>query len=322
MENNQRNSTAKTTPRDVFMHLLAFVALYVSVVSLIALAFQYINVWQQDPLNFYYQGILDIVRRSMASLLVMFPVYILMTWLINRDFRQEPDRRDLKIRKWLVYLTLFVAAITIIIDIITLIYNFLGGELTLSFVLKILVVLLVALAVFGYYFKDLRGGGVSRKNNKILAWIAGGAALIVIAAGFFVVGTPGKQRQYRFDEQRVVDLQAIQYEIINYWTQKEVLPATLADLKNSISGFTPAVDPKTGAAYEYNIKSALVFELCGQFNLPSLASVEVGYRDYPVKQSLGPYSPDQNWSHKAGRTCFERAIDPDLYRLPKSVPID
>ena len=231
----ENNSVPKTTPRDVFMHLLAFVALYVSVVSLIALAWQYINVWQQDPLNFYYQGILDIIRRSMAALLVMFPVYILLTWLLNRDYQREPGQREIKIRKWLVYLTLFVAAITIIVDIITLIYNFLGGELTLSFVFKVLVVLLMALAVFGYYFKDLRGGGVSRKNNKILAWVASAVVLLVIVGGFFVVGTPGRQRQYRFDERRTSDLQTIQYEIINYWSQKETLPAGLNDLKNSIS---------------------------------------------------------------------------------------
>ena len=129
-------------------------------VLLITLLFQYINVWFPDPLDYYYQGILNSIRWSSASLLVMFPVYILMGWLIQREFAADPSHREIGVRKWLVYLTLFAAAVTIIIDVITLVYNFLGGELTMRFFLKILVVLLVAAAVFGYYFLDLRRGGV------------------------------------------------------------------------------------------------------------------------------------------------------------------
>src|SRR5438132_4874360 len=43
--------------------------------------------------------------------------------------------------KWLIYLTLFVAALIIIGDLVSLIYNFLGGDVTIKFVLKALSVL-------------------------------------------------------------------------------------------------------------------------------------------------------------------------------------
>ena len=52
----------KSTPKDVFMHLLAIVALYASVISFIALLWQYVNVWFPDSLNFYYPGILSSIR--------------------------------------------------------------------------------------------------------------------------------------------------------------------------------------------------------------------------------------------------------------------
>lgn len=312
MENFSSTQVPKSTPRDVFMHLLSTVALYVSVVSFITLAFQYINVWFPDALDFYYPSILDSIRWSASALLVMFIVYVFMTWLTNRDFIKNLVTREIKIRKWLVYLTLFAASITIIIDVITLIYNFLGGELTLKFFLKILVVLAVAAAVFGYYFWDLRRGGVGGNKLKIFAWVTSLVVLVAIVGGFFIVGTPTEQRMVRFDERRVNDLQVTQNEIVNYWIQKNILPPTLNELKNSISGFIPPVDPKTNTVYEYNIKSGLTFELCAEFNLPSLTNKSATSIGVVPRSVYEPYN--QNWSHDKGRTCFERTIDPELYK--------
>jgi hypothetical protein len=136
--------------------------------------------------------------------------------------------------------------------------------------------------------------------------------LVAIVGGFFIVGTPTEQRMMRFDERRVSDLQVTQNEIVNYWTQKNILPPTLNELKNSISGFVPPIDPETNTAYEYNIKSGLVFELCAEFNLPNLADKSItGIRTIP-RSVYEPYN--QNWSHGKGRACFERTIDPELYK--------
>ena len=41
-------------------------------------------------------------------------------------------------------------------DLITLVYNVLGGELTVRFVLKVITVAAIASTVFGYYLWDLR----------------------------------------------------------------------------------------------------------------------------------------------------------------------
>ena len=303
----------KMTPKDFFMHLLGFAMLYASVVSFLALLFQYINVLFPDKLNFYYTEILNTIRVSTATLVVVFIVFMLINWLLEKDFKKIPAKRDLKFRKWLIYFTLFASAITIVIDLIILIYNFYSGELSIRFYIKITIVLIVAAGVFGYYFWDLKRQAAKKYQlPKILAWVTAAAVLIVIIGGFFIVGSPATQRQRRFDDQRINDLQVIQNEIVNYWQQKEKLPEKLDDLKNSISGFNPPLDPETNLAYEYNVKEPLTFELCAVFSKegdqvnPSFIMPE------PVQYYKSPYQ--QNWSHGAGRACFTRTIDPDLYK--------
>src|SRR6185503_591876 len=156
----------KSSPKDVFMHLMVFVALYVSVVSLIALLFQCINYWYPDPLNYYYEYALDGIRWSASALIVMYAVYVGVSWMINKELKSEPAKKNIKVRKWLVYLTLFASALTVIIDVISLIYNYLGGDISTRFFLKILAVLVVAGLVFGYYLWDLKTG-TNRKKLKI-----------------------------------------------------------------------------------------------------------------------------------------------------------
>ena len=59
-------------------------------------------------------------------------------------------------RLWLTYLTLFVAATILIGDLTTLVYNVLGGELTVRFVLKVAVVGAIAGTIFGYFLREVR----------------------------------------------------------------------------------------------------------------------------------------------------------------------
>lgn len=308
----------KMTPRDFFMHLLTFFGLYVSIISFLTLLFQYINVLFPDALDFYYSGILNAIRIASSTLIVVFIVFLLINWLLEKDFAERPQKRDLKFRKWLVYFTLFVSAITIIIDLIRLVYIFYSGELTTRFLLKVLVVLIVAVAVFAYYFWDLkRTADKKYRLPKIAAWITGVIILGSLVASFFIVGSPATQRQRRFDDQRVSHLQSLQNEIVTYWQQKEKLPERLDDLQNSISGFAPPVDPETGAAYEYNVIEPLTFELCAEFKTASLGPERSAKIPQPITYYFDPYQ--QNWNHQAGRVCFSRTIDPDLYKLDKNL---
>jgi hypothetical protein len=312
----------KSSPKDVFMHLLMIGMLYVGAFSFVSLWFDYINFLFPDALNYYYQGILDGILFATATLVVVFPVYLLLSRLLEKEMAADPEKRELRARKWLVYLTLFIAAIAIIVDVVRLIYDFLSGALTTPFFLKIFVVLLVAAAVFGYYLWDVRRkSGAETKIPKTLALVVSLVVFGSIVGGFFIVGTPSHQREARLDNQRISDLQNMQSQIINYWQQKNTLPAKLSNLADSISGFVPPKDPETGMEYEYSVKDPLSFELCAAFKTASIGTdMTGGYsKPLPIGYSGDPYN--QNWSHQAEHTCFLRAIDPELYKISKPVPI-
>lgn len=300
------------------MHLFAFGTLYVSAIMLISLWFQYVNIKFPDPLQPYYSYGYDELRVPMAALIVVFPVFFLLARWISREITREPERKELRIYKWLVYLTLFVSATTIVIDLITLIYNFLGGELTSRIGLKILVVLIVALGVFGYYFWHLRSDLAQTADKRtVLLWITVLVVLGSIVAGFFIVGSPSTARTRRYDQQRVSNLQDIQWQVINYWQLKEKLPATLADLRNDITEYQVPVDPRTKVSYEYRALGALQFELCATFE--EKGSGTSG--PYPMYSDVMPMPPMgdgklDSWNHDMGRACFTRTIDPDLYPKP------
>lgn len=304
------------TPRDVFVHLLTMSTLYVSIVSFITLIFQYVNILLPDALSYGITGPLDGVRWTSAALIVVFPVFLGLSYMLERDFAKNPNRHDLRIRKWLVHFTLFAAAITIIVELARLVYIFYSGELSTQFALKVLVVLAVAGAVFGYYLWDLRRGTTKSIGPKIWASVTGIIVLVSLVAGVFIAGTPSEQRALRFDDRRVNDLSAIQGQVINFWSQKGSMPKDLVALRDDISGFVAPVDPLTGKSYEYRVTGPLSFELCADFAKPSKSGNSKlldSPRAYP---SYAPYG--DNWEHEAGKKCYTRTIDPDIY---KPVPI-
>lgn len=307
-------NTVRSTPKDVFLQLFNIFTFYLSIIGFITLYINYVNALFPDALNYYFSSIANGVRWSSSVLFVSVPSYILTSWLLARDIKAVPERRELKLRKWLVYFTLFLAAITIIVDLMIMVYNFLDGELTVKFFLKIFVVLLVASSVFGYYLWDLKRNNIKSKVPKILAIIVGGVVLGSIILGFFVVGTPAEQRRRRMDDQRVNDLQMIQGQIIDYWNRKDTLPAKLTDLQDNISGFIVPTDPETKQQYEYVIREPLKFEICANFSASN--------KDLIVKSQARYYAYDmyqQNWEHESGRACFSRTIDPQLYKTENSV---
>ncbi len=310
----------KTEPKDVFLHLLSIVTLYASAAAFLVLIFQYINVLIPDPLaGDYYmvQSYFSGIRWSIASLIVIFPVYVWAGYYLNKIYSVEPAKRNLRIRKWLLNFTVFAAALIIIGDLVSLIYNFLGGDLTAKFILKIAAVLFVAVAVFFYYFWELKSWAkISKTAKKVFVYAVIVIVAAAIVAGFFAAGSPRQERLRRFDDQRIFDLQIIQIQIVYYWQNKEKLPAILDDLKDPIGGFAPAKDPETGTEYGYNLKNDLEFSLCANFNQPSVRS----QKSVPAVPTIRyPYLgvETDNWDHPAGQYCFERTIDPELYKLPK-----
>lgn len=303
----------KATPKDFFLWAGAMVALYGAVVAFIGLLFDYINYALPNTLDYYYGGnpYQGSVAYEMASLIVLAPLCLILMRIIRRGIAQDASRAEVWVRRWALFLTLFIAGATIAIDLIVLITTFLNGEeLTAAFLLKVLVVLLVAGAGFMHFIADLWGYWIKNPGlARMVTWAVAVLIVLSIVSGFFIIGSPSQARQQRLDDQRVQDLQMIQSEVINYWQKKGELPPSLSALNDPLSYFTLPKDPATGADYEYENTTAGApsFELCATFATAS--------RPQPSASYAKPNFANENWSHPAGHACFNRVIDSDLYPI-------
>ena len=319
----------KSGPRDVFLYLLSIVTLVASAISFGVLVFQYINVYFPDLLNYYYfsaSSYYGTIRQALATLIVIFPVYIWVSRFLKKDIEENPEKRDLKIRKWLLYLTVFVAALVIIGDLVTLINTYLNGEITTRFILKVLTIIFIAGSIFSHYYFELRELRVKSKKGLdgmgIYSWVVVAVVILAIGFGFYIAGSPANQRTVRFDERRTQDLSSLQSQLINYWQKKNELPQNLDRLANDILGIVIPKDPKTGASYEYAKLGNLKFELCATFETSSSdQNVSGPSKAIPAGYPYYPEGEMQVWQHNAERTCFQRTIDPDLFQLEKPRPL-
>lgn len=320
---NPEIARVRMTPKDFFLHLGITAALYVTVVSLLALIFQVVDFSFPDPLAYYRDPYSSGIRSAIASLIVFFPTYLILGWMYRKDTIAHPEKKDLGFRKWAVYLTLFLAGLAIVIDLVVLLNNFLGGEISSRFVLKIAAVLLVAGFVFVYYLMSLKGKTDSPAVFKGFSISSIVIVIATLAVGFSVLGSPMTQRNIRFDEDRVNDLQTIQWQVVSFWQQKEKLPVNLDELYDPLSGARIPIDPQTGANYEYRTVTATstthhAFELCATFAYPRVTRYpyenRMAYPMYDTSMPSYPYPVEgDSWEHEGGRVCFTRTIDPERY---------
>ncbi len=315
----------KTTPRDFFLHLGAIVALIVSVVSIINLYFSVINYYFPDQLAGYFY--VQDIAWPISVLIVLLPLLFVLEYFIEKDIKINIEKAELWIRKWRVYLTLFITGATIVGDIIALINVYLSGEISERFLYKILVVIVISGIVFTHFLFSKNVpviGSKSHKVKKVIPWLAVVVGILAVVLGFMVAGSPTKQRDLKLDSQTINDLSNIQWQLINYWQLKGTLPKTLDELNDSISGYFVAVDPKTEQPYGYNhslVNNKHSFELCANFARESednkgRGEFGVGYSKgiaTDAMYSVGYSDGYDNWKHSKGLSCFTRTIDPDKY---------
>lgn len=143
--------------REAFLYLVLFATLYLTAYHLGSLLFDLINRAFPDPaMTDFGRQVGRSMRWSIASVIIAFPVFVYVARHLGREMASNPVKRLSAVRRWLTYLTLFLAATVLIGDMITLVYNVLGGELGIRFVLKVLVVAVIAGTIFGYYLWDMR----------------------------------------------------------------------------------------------------------------------------------------------------------------------
>lgn len=143
--------------RVAFLYLLFFILLAIVAWSLGSLLFAMINtVFPDVAQNNNYAAIRTErqIRSGISGLIVGTPIFFFLARLLSKARNKDPELQRSQIRKWLTYITLVIAGSTLLGDAISLVYNLLDGELSIRFILKSLVVAIIAGSIFVYFIKD------------------------------------------------------------------------------------------------------------------------------------------------------------------------
>ncbi|MDD5110048.1 MAG: DUF5671 domain-containing protein [Patescibacteria group bacterium] len=297
---------------DAFVHLVTYFAMVMSAIASGGIVFQIINRFVPDLQRLAY--ISDAVqlgplRFHIATLLLTGPLLLAMTGYLHRLFRQGALSTDSGVRRWLTYLLLFAAAVNVISSIIALVYQFLGGNYTVNFLLKAATVLCIASFVFLFYFWELKRADYKSRQMGATALLVVLAALFagLLIGGFLLIGSPLQARMREYDQRRVDAAMQVRWPVEEYFRLNSKLPDTLTQLGSGVG-----VDPETGAAFPYEKLTDNRYQFCVTFALPSPqpASPAAAPRTVPVKPvAPGSGSGEMVWAtHETGQVCHTFAV--------------
>lgn len=125
-------------------------------------------------------------------------------------------------------------------------------------------------------------------TDKIFALVSLGAVAVAMIAGFWLLGSPGKQRLIALDRERISVLRTLQNDL-RYWDGNGVSETLPEPIANDERYF----DPVSGEPFEYRRVDDDTYELCATFATSSEDDTTLRRWD------------TQDWAHPKGRHCFE-----------------
>ena len=297
-----------SSPRDAFLNLLATALLYNGAIATGVIVFVLIDRWLPLPgeRSIFFRGVL---RWAAAALIVSLPILGLVRRTISRDNAANPMARMTPVYRTLTYFTLLVTALVMAGDLICVVINFLEGDATLRFILKALVVLLIAGGVYLWYASDVHreealaagsapsGAGPLQSAPPWRQWlsrVALATALTALVAALGLLGSQMRARMLRLDGQRVSDLRAIQSTIELYHSRRGELPVALDDLAKDPDTYVQQLaDPASKQPYGYTRIDDKTYALQATFDLPT-----------PAEDEQHPWNRDDFFRHDAGGQTF------------------
>jgi hypothetical protein len=308
--------------REAFLYIVYFVLLGMVAGYIGRLSFGWIEYLFKDELVPEYLQIgTRGLRWGIASLVVGYPIFLYLGARLGAARRKNPERRTSRIRSWLTYITLIFAAVTLIGDLVAVVYQFLAGEIGARFMAKAGVVAIISGAILWNYSRDAeRTDAGADMPGRILAIITSVIVAVLIVWAFTVVRSPQAARAQLADEQRLQDLGTITRLVDCHLTYFEETPADLETMAARLSersaespvavgcGATLPYDPSTGAPYRYEKLDGERYRLCAAFQ----RGWPEDERDVPEEtRSLGTqygiYRKDRyvTLPEGPGETCFE-----------------
>jgi hypothetical protein len=273
---------------DAFLYLLAFISLSSWTYALGHLFFVFIDRWYPSGLDSSYAlvSFRQSVTYELATIIVAFPIFLFVSRAISSGLARHAERAESGVRKWLIYIALVIASVTLVGDAIWFLNSFLQGDLTTRFVLKSLVLSLIAGSIFGYYMSAVRGPAVSRPREIAFAGLALAGVVLALVVGFSDVGNPAHMRALGNDQRRVRSLADIADSIHENHSGASGAPNSLVDI-GRLNSRLETTDPATGSTYDYVKLKNAAYELCATFETEDRG------------KGSGAFA------HGEGRTCFK-----------------
>ena len=288
----------KNNAKYAFYYLLSLVALVFTALSVGMVAFGIINKTVADVIINYASSDGQL-KFAISALFIAAPIFYLISFLINKGLRGGELDKDSGIRRWLTYFILLISFLIILGVFISVINNFLSGELSARFVWKAVTVLIISATVFSYYLYDMRREAGAAKDKIVCAFSWASAAIVLAAfiAAWFFVESPVTARARRLDQALISNIYSLESAVNNFYERKGALPENLEDVEKDGTYLDKRLlsDPENQAPIVYRKVSAQAFELCATFRLDSSVP---GDANYPVVY------PGDNKNHRAGYQCL------------------
>lgn len=303
--NNLNNMNNHNSAKYAFYYLLSLVALIFTALSVGMIAFGIIDKSVSDVLT--YGSVDGQFKFAISALFIAAPIFYLMSYLINKGLSKSDLDKESGVRRWLTYFIILVSSLIILGVFIGVMNNFLSGEMTTSFILKALAMIIIAAIVFSFYFYDIKRENVIDKNKvvRIFFWATAALVLVAFVAAWFYVESPKTARAKRLDQIVVNNIYSLENAVNAYYEKTKVLPDNLDQVKNNSDIFLDSKalsDPETGKLIEYRKTGDRTFEFCAEFRTDSRNDNNNTY-----------YGPD-NKRHLAGFQCLKNDL------LPQPVP--
>lgn len=303
-----KNMTNHHNAKYAFYYLLSLAALIFTALAVGMVVFGIIDKSIIDALDYNsYSNVDAQLKFAISALFIAAPTYYFMSRLINQGLNKGELEKDSALRRWLTYFIILVASVIILGVFVSIINNFLSGELTMSFIFKAISMLIIAAIVFSFYFYDIKRPEIKAKDLVVRLFAWGSVALVLAAfiSAWFFVESPQLARAKRLDQIVVNNIYQLENAVNSYYAEFDRLPVNLEEIKNSSNiyfDFKSTVDPESQQPIEYKVDGEKNFSFCATFRAAS------------DEERRGNMNNVNNKEHGIGYTCLQGQLWSDVDR--------
>jgi hypothetical protein len=137
---------------DTFENILLFVSLFVLATAINFILSVYIDRWlPKFQYNTFPSYDSTLLYNSLSAIIVTYPLFSFFFLDIEKRNIKNKFLHNLKSRKFLIYITLIITFVIMLFSIISIISNFLNGEVSNNALAHFLVTIIIFGVIFTYY---------------------------------------------------------------------------------------------------------------------------------------------------------------------------